>query len=345
MAPWMHNFFTWSVGHAAELGFAGATELRDWLARFEIGLMTDWQHDPNHGYCWLEASAYTLVVTDPSGKTYLPSYSAMYQTTFPTLAGLECNSPAMVAAMGELEKQKWKAGQMRGYAYSATGYPANLQIGLAAAADSAVPNAHDAWNLFESRSIKPQGTTAYNNYPNFAVVPRSASYTPDPSPPSSPVPAPNPPPPPATPPVTPPGPTTPLLPIKNWRQPGAQVQSALNVLDGVFSYLEVLPVRLPYALVVAIRPRASHITPTSQTPPVPVTFAQRAPVATSTLRAKSRSTDRAVPDVDCHDCVVVIPRGTDVLALSAQCAANEPVRYQTDSLIRENACRQTQRRR
>ncbi|WP_449424339.1 RIFT barrel domain-containing protein, partial [Rhodanobacter lindaniclasticus] len=28
MAPWMHNFFTWSAGHAAELGFAGAAELR-----------------------------------------------------------------------------------------------------------------------------------------------------------------------------------------------------------------------------------------------------------------------------------------------------------------------------
>ncbi len=85
MAPWMHNFFTWSAGHAAELGFAGAAELRDWLAKFEIGLMTDWQRNPTQGYCWLEASAYTLVVTEPTGKTYLPSYSAMYAATFPSL--------------------------------------------------------------------------------------------------------------------------------------------------------------------------------------------------------------------------------------------------------------------
>src|SRR3546814_3581309 len=48
----------------------------------------------------------------------------------------------------------WQAGQMHGYAHSYTGYPANLQIGLAAAADSAVSNAHQAWSLFESRSVK-----------------------------------------------------------------------------------------------------------------------------------------------------------------------------------------------
>jgi len=65
---------------------------------------------------------------------------------------------------------------MHGYPQSATGYPANLQIGLAAAADSTVPNAHEAWNLFESRSVKPSGATAYNNYPNFAVLPRSVPH-------------------------------------------------------------------------------------------------------------------------------------------------------------------------
>lgn len=172
MAPWMHNFFTWSAGHAAELGFAGAAQLRDWLAKFEVGLMTDWQANPQ-GFCWLQASAYTLVVIEPNGKAYLPSYGAIYATTFPSLAGLACDSPAMVTAMGALEKKPWQAGRMHGYPESATGYPANLQIGLAAAADSAVPKAHEAWNLFESRSVKPSGTTAYNNYPNFAVLPRS----------------------------------------------------------------------------------------------------------------------------------------------------------------------------
>jgi hypothetical protein len=173
MAPWQHNFFTWSVGHAADLGFADAIPLRNWLAKFEIGLMTDWQSDPTKGYCWLQASAYDLQVKDTSGN-WLPSYTAVYGATFPTLAGLACNSPAMVTALGTLTKKPAKAGEMAGYPYSATGFPANFQIGLAAAADSGLPNAEAAWKLFESRSVKPTAPDGYNNYPNFAVLPRSS---------------------------------------------------------------------------------------------------------------------------------------------------------------------------
>lgn len=172
MPPWQHNFLTWSAGHAAELGFAGAAQFRDWLAKFEIGLMTDWQGDPTHGYCWLEASSYVVQVKDASGN-WLPSYTAVYGATFPTLVGHACNSSAMVDAMSRLHKKPWRAGEMYGYPNSATGYPANLQIGLATAADTGLPKAHEAWELFESRSIKPSGGHAYNNYPNFALLPRS----------------------------------------------------------------------------------------------------------------------------------------------------------------------------
>jgi hypothetical protein len=167
MAPWQHNFLTWSAGHAAELGFAGATEFRNWLAKFEIGLMTDWQSDPTHGFCWVQAAAYNIQVKDASGN-WLPSYTAVYAATFPTLVGLACNSPEMSAVTGR------QAGEMTGYPYSSTGYPANFQIGLAAAADSGLPSAQIAWSIFDSRSVKPSGSTSYNNYPNFAVIPRSS---------------------------------------------------------------------------------------------------------------------------------------------------------------------------
>lgn len=172
VAPWQHNFLTWSVGHAAELGFAGAARFRDWLGKFEIGLMTDWQHNPTHGYCWLQASAYDILARDASGH-WLPSFSAVYQATFPTLVGLACNSPPMIKAMSRLRKEPWRAGEMSGYPYSATGFPANFQIGIAAAANGGSPAAHAAWNLFESRSVKPSGHTAYNDYPNFAILPRA----------------------------------------------------------------------------------------------------------------------------------------------------------------------------
>jgi len=177
MAPWQHNFLTWSVGHAAELGFRGAAEFRNWLAKFEIGLMTDWQTNSAQGYCWLQASAYSIQVKDASGK-WLPSYTAVYAATFPTLAGLACNSPAMLLELAKVRNQSIQAGEMYGYAYSYTGFPANFQIGIAAATDSGLPNAQAAWKLFDSRSVKPSGKTAYDNYPNFAVVPRSVSQSP-----------------------------------------------------------------------------------------------------------------------------------------------------------------------
>jgi hypothetical protein len=172
IAPWQHNFLTWSAGHAAELGFPGAAAFRDWLAKMEISLMTDWQRDPTHGFCWLQAAAYNIQVKDASGN-WLPSYTAVYAANWPELVGLACNSSAMIKKLQKLRKKPTQAGEMSGYPYSATGYPANLQIGLAAAVDGGLPKARDAWHLFESRSVKPNGRHAYNNYPNFAVLPRS----------------------------------------------------------------------------------------------------------------------------------------------------------------------------
>jgi len=75
-----------------------------------------------------------------------------------------------------------QAGEMSGYPSSATGYPANFQIGLATAADSGLPNAQIAWSIFDSRSVKPSGSTSYNNYPNFAVIPRSSLASAQPPP-------------------------------------------------------------------------------------------------------------------------------------------------------------------
>src|SRR5699024_3943608 len=138
IAPWQHDFLTWSAGHAAELGFAGAADFRDWLARFEIGVMTDWEDDPATGYCWLNASVYELQVEDAEHNR-LPSFTAMRAATFPTLEGLECNSAAFVAVMADLTGKPWQPGKMSGYPYSATGFPANFQIGIATAADTGLP--------------------------------------------------------------------------------------------------------------------------------------------------------------------------------------------------------------
>jgi len=40
MAPWMHNFFTWSFVHAVEHGYTEAAAPRDYFMNFSIGAMT-----------------------------------------------------------------------------------------------------------------------------------------------------------------------------------------------------------------------------------------------------------------------------------------------------------------
>lgn len=173
IAPWQHAFLTWSVGHAAELGFTNANAFLDWLSKFEIGLMSDWMANSTNGFCWLEASAYNVEVEDASGN-FLSSYTQAYAASFPSLVGLACNSSAMVAAVAQQQSQTWQAGEMVGYPDSPTGFPANLQIGLAMAAGSNVTNAQAAWQTFQGRSVQPD----YSDKPQFAVLPRFLPYTP-----------------------------------------------------------------------------------------------------------------------------------------------------------------------
>ena len=177
IAPWQDDFFTWAVGHLMDEGFPGASQLLDWKAQFQIGMMTDWMANGPQGYCWLEASAYSPQVLDSSGK-WLPTLSAVYQANFPTLYGLTCNSAQMIAAISTLEGQPWQAGEMPGYPNSTTGFPSNLQIGLAMAAQSNDANAQTAWNIFQGRSVQPTPPNGYNDNPNFAVLPRFLPYVP-----------------------------------------------------------------------------------------------------------------------------------------------------------------------
>ena len=172
-ATWQDSFLTWEMGHLTEQGVSGASSLRDWKAGFEIGLVTNWMSSSAQGYCWLEASSYAPQFRDANQVQYT-SFSQVYQVNFPSLYGLACNSSAMVAAMGKLAGQTWQPGEMIGYPSSPTGFPANMQVGIAMAADSSVTNAQAAWQTFQSRSVQPN----YNDAPQFAVLPRYLPYVP-----------------------------------------------------------------------------------------------------------------------------------------------------------------------
>lgn len=157
ISPWQDDFFTSAVGHAAELGFAGAQNLLAWKAKAPLLRMTD----PD--LCWTSASLYILNVRDSATS---PLYTTMAEAAAASLApeqrALACNSPEMAAYL------KLKVGEMQGYSSSVSGYPSNMQPALAYSVDARLPNSSAAWSTFMSRSVKPD----YGLSPQFAIVPR-----------------------------------------------------------------------------------------------------------------------------------------------------------------------------
>ncbi|AKJ30830.1 hypothetical protein [Caldimonas brevitalea] len=181
IAPWQDDFFTWSVGHLAELGFTDAEPLLAWKARFPVGRMTA------PGFCWIEGAAYAMAVrpTDQKGPLFAnlaQVYTATVQegkltddsgTTLVHPAGLKyldqpCGSEAQAQWRTAAGGNPWRAGQMTGYSASESGFPSNMQPALAVAATFGLPQAREAWSVFTGRSVKPD----YSTGPQWALVPR-----------------------------------------------------------------------------------------------------------------------------------------------------------------------------
>jgi len=182
LAPWMDDFFTWSVGYLSELGFADATPLLAWKSKFPIGRMTA------PGYCWIDGATYELAVRPSSTSPLYSTLAEAYQATMRNLDGTPmvnstgaryldqaCGSQAQADWRTQQDRDAqarrgpWAAGEMTGYATSPEGYPSNMQPALAVAATSGVPNAQSAWNVFINRPLKPD----YSVEPQWAIVPRN----------------------------------------------------------------------------------------------------------------------------------------------------------------------------
>ena len=169
IGPWQADFFTWAMGHLKEQDVAGASDLLRWLAVFPIGRMTEWRADTDSNYCWLVASTYALQIRASQGGANYSDLNTAYAATHPNLVGLECDGRPMLNELSEIRQTRFETGQMIGYAKSPTGFPSNLQIGLAMAADSGAPHGAQAWSIFSAREFSPD----YANYSNYAVIPRS----------------------------------------------------------------------------------------------------------------------------------------------------------------------------
>lgn len=158
LAPWQQDYFTWSIGYLNELDFSNAQPLLEWLSKFQTGRMIDPE------YCWISGATYSLNVRDNSQSDIYQTIGTAYRETIdPSIASLECASQSMADAFGLSQ-----AGEMTGYATSATGYPASYQPALSVVTDLDTTQSRSAWNVFSNRKGKPD----YSSEPQFAIVPR-----------------------------------------------------------------------------------------------------------------------------------------------------------------------------
>lgn len=162
--PWQEDFFAWSTSYATDLGFKEFEPFAQWLLEFQVGRMTDWIDRPDTGFCWTEASVYALQIKPARGADFFSSLDEAYQATLPNLAGLKCDSQTYHNYMNP----PTQIGEMEGYSSSPAGFPSNMQPALAASVDRGVDKSDKAWEIFDHRSVQPR----YNNYPNWAIVPR-----------------------------------------------------------------------------------------------------------------------------------------------------------------------------
>lgn len=179
-ATWQDDFFTWSMGYLAELGFSKAEPILQWKAKYPVGRMTA------PGYCWTDGAPYFLNFRDNMDSPLYTSFAQLYAAnyaennikdddgrivTHPSglkYADQACGSQAQADWRTAATRVGWVKGQMTGYASSPVGYPANMQPALAVAATSGIPNAARAWEVFAARAAKPD----YSVSPMWAIIPR-----------------------------------------------------------------------------------------------------------------------------------------------------------------------------
>jgi hypothetical protein len=143
IAPWMDDFFTWSMGFLDQLGFVKVKPLLLFKSKFVVGRLTD------PGVCWLNASEYSLQVGTAQKIPYR-TFAQVHQANYPKV-------PPCVGF------------KMIGYPDEATGFGANMQPALAVAVDAGARGALEAWNQYQERMPKQD----YTSMPEFSVVPKT----------------------------------------------------------------------------------------------------------------------------------------------------------------------------
>ncbi len=161
---WMDDFFTWSVGHLIELGFADWRPMLDYKAKFVLGRL----NGPD--FCWVLAGSDTVALSATYDGAWRPSWSAVYLGSFPSsITGTACGSAAMAAALSaENPGYTYQAGEMFNYASLAGSRLAIMHSAASVLVDNQVPGALAAWQRVRGSTVQPD----FSEYQNFALQPR-----------------------------------------------------------------------------------------------------------------------------------------------------------------------------
>ncbi|CAH9019743.1 hypothetical protein [Candidatus Nitrosacidococcus sp. I8] len=187
ISPWMHSYFVWAMQHIYMLDRRDSTvrniqPLVQFTAQLELGMFGPYN---STGYCWIVASADRVSAKDGSDN-WLATIADMFNISFPDAIGKTCPSADMSQALGN----NWavlhggpdtldasKPARMFASYGTAGDYPDYMQIGLAAAIDSGSSEATNygstAWANYKSEYYNAQRESAHNDWPVWAVIPRS----------------------------------------------------------------------------------------------------------------------------------------------------------------------------
>ena len=168
VSPWQQHFFIQSLGHGSDIEPLGDmtayNDVRNYLYRAVVGILGD-----SSGYCFTEASTYTLKSNDgtsanPNG--WYKSWAQVYSATFaaPTVCGNTLGGSSGGAPSG-----------------ASGGYWGNLLPAIAYAVDHGAPGADASWaRLTGSSNWGTVLNSGFGDTPNWGIIPRGTVSSPPP---------------------------------------------------------------------------------------------------------------------------------------------------------------------
>lgn len=186
ISPWMDDFVTFAVGEIVANGHEDWREALEWKSRFPIGRML------NQDFCSIFATEYYIPAAPgelsgslPTKRTgdFFQTWKEIYEylslerlnkLRVDNLHQVECGSAQMAQLLTQrriIEKSistPFKTGEMVQYDGGKTGYVANMQPAIAAAASYSV-DGKKAWNKFYDR---PQIVWDWASENQYSIIPR-----------------------------------------------------------------------------------------------------------------------------------------------------------------------------